>query len=84
MTSGHFAFLASWREKKMGSKKGISRAKHALSPSAKLRINSVEGVAKAGDGTKVDLFTGDNKDNGDELNTLFPLLSPVRRVSLRS
>jgi len=48
-------------------------------PSAKLRINSVEGVAKAGDETKVDFFTGGNGDDGDELNTPFPLLSPVKR-----
>jgi len=47
------------------------------------RVISRKGAkgAKAGEGTKVDFFTGGNEDNRDELNTPFPLLSPVRRSS---
>jgi hypothetical protein len=45
----------------------------------KYLLSSVEGFAKAGDGTKMDFFTGVNGDNRDELKTLFPLFSPVRK-----
>jgi hypothetical protein len=60
---------------------------HISRKGAKHVLSDVEGIAKTGDGgdgTKVDLFTGGNQHNRDELNNLFPLLSPVRRVSLRS
>jgi hypothetical protein len=57
--------------------KGFDRERSRTA--AKHLLSEVEENGKAGDGTKVDFFTGGNRDERNELNTPFRLLSPVRR-----